>query len=385
MGPTAAAPVEAPPGTPTLRFVPGSTVKLEQLVGELDHERQTPTLSRTFTRFQIRGTDLGYSFEHDGRAYFLFGDTVGKLGGAADTIATTTATDPEGGVRLDFLTDGDSYLAVRPPGIRMGSFEVPVSGISVGGHAYVIVRTNHSDDWSTDRSVLTRFEPPKTFQPLRTISQMPAGHFTNIAMHLHPSRPTPNLPPGGPFVFFWGTGTYRKSDLFLSVVPVAHFETGEGTQYFAGLNAAGHPIWSANESDAKPVHQNGTLGDVSVTWCEPLGLWLMTYDRRAPTHGIAFSYAALPWGPWAEPQLILDAQSDAVGRFIHRAGVNDGLAGPVIGASNQADPNAVAGGPYAPFVIERFTRVRGSELDLYYTLSTWNPYVVVLMKSRMSL
>jgi hypothetical protein len=32
--------------------------------------------------------------------------------------------------------------------------------------------------------------------------------------------------------------------------------------------------------------------------------------------------------------------------------------------------------------VERFTKVEGSELDLYYLLSTWNPYVVVLMKSR---
>lgn len=27
--------------------------------------------------------------------------------------------------------------------------------------------------------------------------------------------------------------------------------------------------------------------------------------------------------------------------------------------------------------------MKGSELDLYYVVSTWNPYVVVLMKSRL--
>jgi hypothetical protein len=32
---------------------------------------------------------------------------------------------------------------------------------------------------------------------------------------------------------------------------------------------------------------------------------------------------------------------------------------------------------------ERWTKVKGSELDLYYVVSTWNPYVVVLMKSRL--
>jgi hypothetical protein len=33
--------------------------------------------------------------------------------------------------------------------------------------------------------------------------------------------------------------------------------------------------------------------------------------------------------------------------------------------------------------VERWTKLNGSEITLYYVLSTWNPYVVVLMKSRL--
>src|ERR1700686_1778211 len=76
---------------PVIRYVAGSTVKVEQLLGEEDKERHQPTRSRTVTRYGLEGTDLGYSFEHDGRAYFLFGDTVGQVGRALDTIATTDA------------------------------------------------------------------------------------------------------------------------------------------------------------------------------------------------------------------------------------------------------------------------------------------------------
>jgi hypothetical protein len=36
-------------------------------------------------------------------------------------------------------------------------------------------------------------------------------------------------------------------------------------------------------------------------------------------------------------------------------------------------------------VIERWTRTEGNTLDLYYPLATWNPYVVVLMKSRLEI
>jgi class 3 adenylate cyclase len=372
-----------------LHYVLGSTVKLEQLIGEDDNERHKPTRSQTITRYHLKGADLGSSFEHEGRAYFLFGDVMGRMGGVLDTIAMTDAHDPELGVRLDFLTAGRAgYLTIEPPGISMGRFEVPVAGISLGGQMHVVVSTNHSErNAPTDRSVLTKFVPPATFQPLRTISQLPAGRFVRVSMHVDPGTPA-GLPSGGPFVILWGTGDYRKSDAYLSIVPVAEFASGKGTRYFAGLDAAGAPTWSEKEPDAKPIAKNGTLGDLSVTWCKDLGLWLMTYDQREPALGIAFSYSRTPWGPWSQPQILFNIIRDgALGKFIHnpRAKTDDGLAGPVFGLKNQVDPASIHGAAYAPYVVERWTKVQGSELDLYYVLSTLNPYVVVLMKSRLQI
>jgi hypothetical protein len=377
-----AVPSAADPG---LHYVAGSTIKLEQLLGEEDKQLHRPTLSQTVTRYGIEGTDLGNSFEHGGRVYFLFGDTVGRLRHALDTIATTDASDPESGVRLDFLKSGADYLTIQPSGISMGAFEVPVAGISLSGQVYVAVSTNHSEDRSTDRSVLTKFTLPANFQPLRTISQLPEGHFVKMSLHIEPGTIT-GLPVGGPFILVWGTGPYRKSDAYLSIVPAAQFESGKGARYFAGLDAGSAPIWSEKESDSRAIVQNGTIGDLSVTWCKDLGLWLMTYDSRDPApRGVLFSYSRTPWGPWSEPQIIFNAQRDgALGQFIHnpQANPDDGLAGPVIG-KGQANPQAVHGGAYAPYVVERWTKVQGSELSICYVLSTWNPYVVVLMKSRL--
>jgi hypothetical protein len=80
-------------------------------------------------------------------------------------------------------------------------------------------------------------------------------------------------------------------------------------------------------------------------------------------------------------------RDSALGKFIHnpQAKTDDGLAGPVFGPKNQANPSAVHGFGYAPYAVERWTKVQGSELDLYYVLSTFNPYVVVLMKSRLQI
>lgn len=128
----------------TLTYVPGSTQKINQLLGELDKQTHQPTLSRTESRYRLQGTDLGYSFEHQGKIYFLFGDTVGARNSALDSMATTAdaSVDPERGVRLDFLTQSPGlYLTVQPPGISMGAFEVPTAGLSLNGQMYVIVDT----------------------------------------------------------------------------------------------------------------------------------------------------------------------------------------------------------------------------------------------------
>jgi len=277
----------------------------------------------------------------------------------------------------------------------MGAFEVPTAGISLNDQMYVVVNTNHSEDWETDRSVLTRVGPvltPTGFQPLRTISQRPDGKFLKMSLHTQPG-PIPGLPPDGPFVLMWGTGHYRHSDAYLSIVPASQFESGHGVRYFAGLDSAGTPRWDPHESAATPVITNGTLGDVSVIWCPELTLWLMTYDSRPPASaGIMFSYATTPWGPWSSAQVLFNARRDgALGTFIHDPGIKpgDGLAGPVIG-KGQRNPEAVHGGAYAPYLVERWTvthlrQVGDGDLDLYYLLSTWNPYVVVLMTSRVQI
>ncbi len=211
-----------------------------------------------------------------------------------------------------------------------------------------------------------------------------------MSLHTQPG-PISGLPDSGPFVLIWGTGHYRQSDVYLSIAPASQFESGNGVLYYAGLDANGSPRWEPHEIAAIPITTNGTLGDVSVIWCQELNLWLMTYDSRAPAiAGILFSYSATPWGPWSDPQLLFNARSNgALGQFIHDPGItpDDGLAGPVIG-KGQKNPAAVHGGAYAPYMIERWTRVRRRSaedrvVDIYYVLSLWNPYVVVLMTSRL--
>lgn len=383
----------------TLSWIPGSTVKVEQMIGDCDYTAQAktgqcvPTTSRTTTRARVVGTDIGASFESAGELIFLFGDTIGPAEDylAADTMASSRSTDPSSGLFLDFFTMGDgSPYFVRIPGVRMGAAEVPHAGIDLNGVTYIAVNSgvdiNLPDPNANAYSALTRFDKvQRRFTQLRRISSRPDGRFITTALRQV-----------GNDVYIFGLGAYRASDVYLSVVPVGTFATGEGTRYFAGL-VNGQPAWSTSESAAVPVLVDNprktpayvpSVGNVSVIFSSELGLWLMTYDSnggQSQSHaGFYFAYASEPWGPWSEPQLIFNARRDgALGSFIHDPRVvpnppGDGLNGPTIGPN---DPATTPGAAYAPYMIERFTRVSGDRLSIYYTLSTWNPYTIVEMRS----
>ena len=120
----------------------------EPLTGEFDregwHGRGTPrhAFNQTETRFAIIGTDLGVSFTHHDRMYFLFGDTW-RVGHSIpnddlDAIAYSPDKNANGGIKLTFLP--------RPPlvpGISQAAFEVPLDGVSWDGNMYAFFSTNH--------------------------------------------------------------------------------------------------------------------------------------------------------------------------------------------------------------------------------------------------
>jgi len=73
-----AAPSQPAPPAGGLTYVAGSTRKICQVTGEMDRSFRPPkpTVNQTATRYGLVAADLGYSFEHDGKAFFLFGDAA---------------------------------------------------------------------------------------------------------------------------------------------------------------------------------------------------------------------------------------------------------------------------------------------------------------------
>jgi len=364
-----------------LTYVDGSTTKLEQLIGDWDKHLQRRTDNQTLSRYGIAGTDLGCSFEHNGKLIFLFGDTIGPGGG--DCVATSDCTDPTQGLHLDFYRNAQGkYLKVRPPGVQMGGFEVPAGGISCGGKIYLFCTTDHAPAHVMGRSVLVRFDDRKRqFVKVRDISVMP-GKFINIAAHVAP-KDSDSLPQAdGQQILWWGSGAYRHSNPYLACVPVDRVEIPGSEQYFSGYRPHGTPIWKRDEASAQPLFEHPVIGELSVTWCASLRIWLLTYNSHKP-RGIMLRWAHAPWGPWSEAITIFQPWRDGYGKFMHAAWPDhdDHLAGPI--AVPGGDPQRIWGGEYGPYVIERFTEVKNTTLTIHYVMSTWNPYTVVLMRSQL--
>ena len=369
--------------TPTtfIRHVSGSSRKICQLTGDFDRERDEPTLNETFQRYSVQGTDLGSSLVHEGRTYFFFGDTVGLSFGSlfgADSIAFTTDIDPDNCLSLQFVASASGLF--RPtlvPGVSLGSFEVPTGGFSANGSMYVFFTTDHTSFKTMGRSLLAQStNHARNFTHLDDFSR---DKFINVAPVVVENGAIPGLPESsGKGVLLWGSGVYRLSDPYLAYVPLNRVEDQNSFRYYAGLNENGTTRWSTMEAEAIPLFNQGCLGELSVAWNPYLHKWLMLYNCRSP-RGINFRVADSPWGPWSAPQVLFNGWRDeGYCHFMHASWLSRWC-----DTVNDFGRGFTWGGAYGPYMLPAFFKGDKNTSTIYYVMSTWNPYQVVLMKSTL--
>ena len=366
-----------------VRLVPGSLQRVCQLTGEHDRTTGRPVPSRTVSSARLIGTDLGSSVDLGDRLVFLFGDTPRK--GLGDTVAWTTATEPRADLRLTFPTDpSGSYqtfvlknrLVASGRG-QTGEFEVPTGGFAWHGRMYVVYSQGHLAGGPTmGSSVMCRADDPNDLTRLTVlyeVSRMSAGCFINAAPVVHRDRDRL----GNPWiVYFWGSGDYRKSYVFLARVPLADIDDPQKSawRYWNGT------AWDEHEPNAAPlfVDQPPRVGELSAAWVAPLRRWLVTYQfNDDPPYGVWYRTAQNPTGPYSAARLLYHPDWPGVGygTLIHRSWEKGG----VLGTDMLYDlgNGEVSGDPYGPYLVSRFIRYDGPDrARIAFTLSTWNPYQV---------
>jgi hypothetical protein len=368
--------VEPPPAKSTL-----GTVRICQLTGEWDRAgwggagTAPPAFNHTESSFHIRGTDLGSSFEHGGKLYFLFGDTLrnDRPMDNRDAVAWTTDAALSGGIHLTFLPEPPDLA-----GVDLSTMNVPLDGFSWGGKMYVFFSADHYQvDNKYDvmgRCVLGRAsDEAQHFDSVRTLS---TGKFINVTVATQTldadAAAQLHLAAGTPVLWIWGTGRYRASGIYLAAAPLAGIETFAGIQYFNGYG------WSGNENDAASLIWTGDAGELSVRWNPFLARWILLFNSGSP-RGILMHTAPQPWGPWTDNPVWVFNPDDGYGRFMHRSSLHlNGHARDFAFDDFQGDNEW--GGEYAPYQITRFaTGAAGDRTQIYFTMSTWNPYQVMLM------
>ena len=418
----------------------GAGEKVCQLTGDADWATGAPTAARTMTNFGLAATDLGYPVEHNGRLFLLFGDTwpaprpaqpgqdaPDDAVGVVDRLELPT---PEAclGLRININPGTKSFApaTIEPKGsIRQGLFNVPSGGVSVGEGLFAFFWTNHCvrpnplqpspDDplarpaptqtcpetdaaSSIGTSVLAR--SADAGHSFHVAAMMPIGFVYATAVNSLDLAGLPNDQRKGIYVF--GAPRYRASLPYLALAPVESFANPPNWKFFIGRDAAGSPLWVSYDEWMRgaPGHGEGwnaagsaeivsverpegrCIGEFSVTWNAPLRAWLMLYQ----CHGQVWArQASAPWGPWSRPTSLLDARQQMCSLLM----APDGCGGRRdFWPNDHREGRFMAGGLYAPYVLNRYTRAAegiAQGATIYWLVSTWNPYQVVVMRSTLRL
>lgn len=326
--------------------------------------RLTGTRTNPLAPLGLAGTDLGVSFEASGKLVFLFGDswTTDRKDWDADSVAFAKfAPLPRTGVpALEWATrDSGRFLPLAPKGIVLGGMNVPVEGFAVGDRTYVFFDGGWDKKTGRHTHSLLAHTRKHEFAELELDHSVASDKFLNVS-----------VVQDGADLWIFGSGAYRKSAIYLARVPVRDVAERAAWRYF--------PTFGPDEASAQPLVPAECAGELSVRRDPRSGVFFMAYNCADP-RGIVLRSARAPTGPWTTPRVIFEPGRDrGYGWFLHAktsaVHFDDGL--------SERGRDEDWGGEYGPYLVPSwFESPAPGVTALAYTLSTWNPYQVHVMRT----
>jgi hypothetical protein len=238
-------------------------------------------------------------------------------------------------------------------------------------------------------------------------------------------------------VFLWGRPSFvgagsvgRDAELYFAYVAVPLYSsTGSfawAPQYFTGTNAQGNPQFSPDPSRAAALNLSASpkastetydiVNQMGISYVPNMKKWVMFYGgdlsptvlpfispyngglaQHAPDLAIHARFASQPWGPWSAPVQVFSPgsiASPAAGSAYAELGpIYDSTCTPVtsppcVATEAALQPPAYTYGfLYGANIIDNWTEPRGplnQDADIYWNVSTWDPYEVLLMRTRIT-
>jgi hypothetical protein len=253
--------------------------------------------------WNIAGTDLGFTFEHEDTLYMVFGDTWGRDGVEGtdwrSNIMVIVESHPEYGyVITDAITDENGEAKELLPSLKVPKEEytvIPNTGIAVGDRMYLHYMSVR--DWVQ--------HPSKYKEPIVNgsgIAWSDDGGHTWVqdpdAVWLGPSDFSEStMVRHDGYIYVFGTPPGRLGPAKLFRVP--EDDLLDPTQYEYWTDDG----WSPDAELAIEVVP-APVGERSIRWSERHQRWLMMY-KNEETHHIVLRTAENLEGPWDEERNIV--------------------------------------------------------------------------------
>ena len=392
-----------------------STLTSGQL-GWVTGQRNTAFPGSTWTQTNntrwanVYGTDLGIMWFNgvNGYTQLAFGDTFSgpNMSGDWRSNVLLLSDDTE-------LYDGLSLINTGPatqfiPAARNQVFfigsevtNIPTSAVYANADNYVSYMSVKSWDtpgrWTTNYSAISKYDPDTDKWVLQTSTVRSAGWFRssqsyvaggqNFQQMAYVLQPEDQVPPGETrFLYAFGTPAGRAGSAFLSRVPetditdLSRYEYWDGSTWVLDRPAVAAPVlgdspnsgglfgfiidlannpnffggWFAGFTGAKT---GGNVSELSVQYNDYLDKYVVLYGNGF--NNMILRTADTPEGPWSDPVTIATS--------IQYPGLYAPMIHPLSGTGLLTD---AAGDPDLS--------------TLYWNLSIWSNYNVVLMQTDLS-
>ncbi|MBJ7399144.1 MAG: DUF4185 domain-containing protein [Mycolicibacterium sp.] len=355
----------------------------------------------------VYGTDVGVMWFNgdNGLTQLAFGDTFSAVNMSGDWRSNVLllSSDTQLYDGLDLINTGYAYQfipAARNQVFFIGSevTNIPSAAVYANGQNYVNYFSVKSWDipgsWTTNYSAISMYNPATDKWELQPSTVRSAGWFRSSTPYVAGSQnfqqaayvlePESKVAPGGTrYVYAFGTPSGRSGSAFLSRVPegaitdLKQYEYWDGSSWVPDKPAVAAPIigdspnsaglfgfvrdlannpnffggWFAGLTGAKT---GGNVSEMSVQYNDYLGKYVVMYGNGA--NNVILRTAETPEGPWSDPITVATS--------FQYPGLYAPMIHPLSGTGELTD---AAGDPDVS--------------NLYWNMSLWGNYNVVLMKT----
>lgn len=325
--------------------------------------------NHTLQRFGISGTDLGIPWDNgdpvNRQVLLAFGDTFGycRIQGQQwrhNVLLRSQDRNLADGILVGPGVVGNRYsgsplqqpdfsrqiLPILPLSPTQDSM-IPTAGIGIGGNQYLnfmsVKRWGGNGEWSTNYSAIAVSKDNG-----ETWGLFPGTVRSTSPENVPRARFVPGnekfqqgafLRGGDGYLYSYGTPAGRGGPAFLSRVSERAIPDVNQYQYWSASDAGGG--WVPNNPAAATPVIPGPVGEMSVQYNTYLKRYLVLYGNGG--NDVVARTAPAPQGPWSAEQTLISS-------------------------------GQMPGGIYAPYLHPWSTGK-----DLYFTLSLWNAYDVMLM------